>query len=123
MSGLVDELEAQRIADQKRLLDGYIAYLFRGCTTHATYAALCSQQAVELSKRVETMSGNMQVAAEDEETVDGSPIELASLREEILNLEASVNSLGLSICLVGLAVLAGQGHPVPQAPQLPEVPE
>ena len=109
------------MSDPDHVLRGYIAYLFRGCTTHATYAALCSQQAVELSKRVEAMSGNMQVAAEDGEAVDGAPIELAALREEVLNLEASVNSLGLSICLVGLAILAGQGHDVPQAPQLPDL--
>ena len=101
-------------------LRGYIRYLERGATTHASYAQTAGEQALELTKRLDTMAGEMQVAAEDGETVDASPIELVAARIESFNLQASVHTLGLSVCLVGLSILAGMGHAVPDAPPLPE---
>lgn len=104
----------------EHVLRGYIRYLERGATTHAEYAQASSLQAVELSLRVEDMAAGMVAAAEDGEKVDGSPIELLAGRVEALNIQASIHTLGLSTCLVGLALLAAQGHSVPEAPPLLE---
>ncbi len=104
------------------LLRGYIAYLDRGATTHAAYAQTASVQAVELSAAVDAMASNQTVDIESGMERGDSDVQIAASRVELLNLQASIHTLGLSTCLLGLALLAGQGHSVPQAPRLPEEP-
>ncbi len=96
----------------------YIRHLERGAATHASYAQVASEQAVAQSRRVDQMAGAMQVAAEDGEMVDAMPIEIAALRGEILELQASIHTVGLSICLVGLTIAGALGKIVPSPPEV-----
>lgn len=99
------------------VLRGYIDYLERGAATHAAYAHTASAQSLELSERLEKRVA----AIEDSPDVQIMDMEITANRVEILNLEASTHTVGLSICLVGLAVLAALGHDVPKAPPLADL--
>lgn len=105
----------------EHVLRGYIAYLERGAATHANYAQVAQDQALELSKVVERMFANRVADAEDGIERHDSDAHIAGNRVELLNLQASTHTLGLSVCLVGLAVLSAMGKSVPQAPPLPDL--
>ncbi len=101
----------------------YVRYLERGAAIHATYADTAGEQAIAEAGRVDAIAGSMQVAAEDGEKVDGSRLELAALRVEMLNVQAAVSTVGLSICLVGLAIVGALGQQVPEPPPMPPLPK
>ena len=104
------------------ILRGYVRYLERGATTHASYGQAASEQAVATSKYADNLQTSLIERAEEGEPVSLVPLELAQLRIVTLELQASIHTVGLSVCLLGLSLLAGQGHSVPQAPRLPEEP-
>lgn len=96
----------------------YIRHLERGAATHAAYGNLASEQAVATSKHADDLVRAMVERGEDGEQVDGNEAELAQLRVEVLELQASIHSVGLSICLVGLTIAGALGQVVPQPPDL-----
>lgn len=96
----------------------YIRHLERGAATHAAYGNLASEQAVATSKHADDLVTAMVERGEDGEQVDGTGAELAQLRVEVLELQASIHSVGLSICLVGLTIAGSLGQVVPQPPDL-----
>lgn len=104
----------------EHLLRGYVSYLERGATTHAAFGQIASEQAVELAKAVDGMAANQQTDAEDGLERQDSDVQIVANRVELLNLQASIHTLGLSVCLVGLALIQAGGHDVPAAPPLPE---
>lgn len=104
----------------EHLLRGYVRYLERGATTHAAFGQVASEQAVELAKTVEAMFANRVTDAEDGTERHDSDHQIVANRVELLNLQASIHTLGLSVCLVGLSLIQASGHDVPAAPPLPE---
>lgn len=101
----------------------YVRYLERGAATHASYADTAGQQAIAEAERVDQIAAATQVAAEDGERVDSTRMELAALRVELLNVQAAVSTVGLSICLVGLAIVGALGQQVPEPPPMPDLPK
>ncbi len=109
------------MSDPEHVLRGYIAYLERGAATHANYAQVAQDQALELAKAVDAMAADQVVDVESGVERHDSDVAIVANRIELLNLQASTHTLGLSVCLVGLAVLSAMGKNVPQAPPLPKV--
>ncbi len=103
----------------EHLLAGYVRYLERGATTHAAFGQIASEQAVELAKAVDAMAADQVVDVEDGMERHDSDVAIVANRVELLNLQASIHTLGLSVCLVGLALIQAGGHDVPAAPPLP----
>lgn len=105
---------------RSRQLRGYVGYLSRGAATHAAYAHAASEQAVELAKAVDAMAANQVSDGEDGLVRHDSDVAVAANRVELLNLQASTHTLGLTVCLVGLSILGALGVEIPDAPPLPE---
>ena len=110
------------MSDPEHVLRGYIAYLERGASTHASYAQAAQDEAVQAVKELSAMASNRTSDAEDGIERHDSDLEIVAMRVELLNLQASTHTVGLSVCLVGLAVLAAMGKDVSQAPPLPKDP-
>jgi hypothetical protein len=92
-------------------LAGYIAYLERGCATHANYAQTVQEQVLELQAELDQ--------AVELEAADFK-IERIALRLHVLELQSSIHTSGLSTCIAGLAICAAIGADVPAPPPLPE---
>jgi hypothetical protein len=124
VSPLHEELAAQREAERLRVLKKYAAHLERGAQTHSVYAQIASRQAVTQEHLLEDLAERLEEGKTEEELglgVDRPAFVLGQQMVELFNLQASIHTLGLSVCVAGLAGLAAQGVEVPDPPPLPEV--
>lgn len=119
----MSESEAMR-RERARVLKAYAGHLERGAQTHATYGQIASRQAVTQEHLLEQLAERMGKGKTEEELdlgIETPAFVMGQQMVELFNLQASIHTLGLSVCLAGLAGLAAQGVEVPDPPPLPEV--
>ncbi len=90
----------------------YIAVLVQGAHTHATYSGICGEQIAETLRHLESRREMVPEPDRDGDVF----LEQIAARIGILELQQTMNAVGLTVCMAGLAICAALGQVVPDPP-------